>query len=147
MKLEGLDDEIQEQEKEKVVSIDQVRNVRKEFHIWKVGDAEYRMKLTTSMITQLENKYHVNVLSLISQDDLPPLSIMLTVTQAAMAPWNGNIKYGQVQSIYDRWIEQGGSQTEMLAKVIMPTLAVSGFFTPSEAEKIMKSLEEAEALS
>ena len=48
--------------------------------------------------------------------------------------------------MYDKWLEEGGSQTEFLTKVILPTMAVSGFFTGSQRETVEKAVEEAEML-
>lgn len=129
-----------------VVDIEEGRKkTRKQFHYWEVGDEEYRLKLTTQMITKLEDKYRCNLLNIVSVDGMPRLSIMLTVIQAAMSPWHHGTKYKTVENIYDRYLAAGGSQVKLLADVIMPTMAVSGFFTENQTEELldkMKSLDE-----
>ena len=146
-RLEGLDFQSEnDTDESKVVSIEGKRQKRLAFHIWKVDDKEYKLKLTTSIITQLENKYRRNLMMLLTEGDLPPLAVMLTVTQGAMAPWNHGINYSDVQKIYDKWTEDGGSQTEFFKNIIIPTLAVSGFFTANQVDSIMSSLEETEML-
>ena len=62
-------------------------------------------------------------------DDMPPLSVMLTIIQAAMEPWEHGMDYSDVQKLYDRWTEEGGNQMNCFPGVIIPTMAVSGFFT------------------
>ena len=47
---------------------------------------------------------------------------------------------------YDRWTENGGNQMEFYTSVVMPTLAVSGFFTEKQAESMMKSLQDVDEL-
>lgn len=143
--LNGLDEfeEISE-EKTEVISIEEHKKKRKSFHFWEVNGRLYKMKLQTSMISKLENKYRKNLLNIISDEGIPPLSVMLTIAQAALIPWEHGIKYQDVEKIYDSWVEHdGGSQTDLLSNVIIPTMAVSGFFTPEQADSIMSSLDEA----
>ena len=59
-----------------------------------------------------------------------------------MLPWHHGIKYKAVQNIYERYVEEGGSQTDLVSNVLMPTLAVSGFFTPDQAESMEEKLQE-----
>ena len=134
----GLDDEIMEEEK--VVSIEEKKPKRRPFHYWKVGDREYKLKLTTRMIEKVEDKYGKNLLMLVS--DLPPLSVMLTIVHAAMIPWEHGVKYSDIQAQYDKWTEAGGSQMEFYTSVIMPLLEVSGFFTASQAESMTAAMQE-----
>lgn len=148
-RLEGLDAEIEKEESEKeskITSMEEVKRKRKPFHFWEVNGTDHKMKLTTGMITKLENKYRTNLMSLVLDSGMPPLSVMLTVAQAAIAPWEHGTTYDRVAGMYDSWLEDGGSQMEFYSKIILPTMAVSGFFTAAQAESILKDLEEAESL-
>ncbi len=144
-RLEGLDEEL-EQESAKaegtITSFDEIKKKRKPFHYWTVNGEDHKMKLTTGMITKLENKYRTNVMNLITASDIPPLSVMLTIVQAALAPWEHGTTLDRVSGLYDKWLEEGGSQSKLLSHVILPTLAVSGFFTATQAESLMRELEE-----
>lgn len=147
----GIDDYTEETvdttDDRKVINLDEERPKRKAFHYWKVGDREYKLKLTTAMIEKVENKYRTtNLMNLIASDGLPALSVMLTILQAAMSPWEHKLSYAKVQSIYDTYVENGGNQMELLTQVIMPTLSVSGFFTDRMVESMQKDLETAEDL-
>lgn len=141
------DEVIEETESKKIVSLEEERPKRKAFHYWKVGDREYKLKLTTAMIEKVEGKYRTtNLMNLISNEGLPALSVMLTIIQAAMSPWEHKLSYAKVQSIYDAYVDDGGNQMELLTKVVMPTLSVSGFFTDRVVESMQKELETAEDL-
>ena len=88
----GLDEEVKNQKEEtKIVDLDEEKNKRKPFHYWTVGGRDYRLKLKASNIEKLENKYKCNVMHLV--DDMPALSVMLTIIQAAMLPWEHGVKY------------------------------------------------------
>lgn len=142
--LGGLDD-VQDisGQGENVISAEEFKKKRKVFHFWEVNGTDHKLKLQTSMISKLENKYRRNLLNIVSDDGIPPLSVMLTIIQAALAPWEHGTTYQIVEKLYDTWVEKdGGNQTELLTRVIIPTMAVSGFFTPEQAESIMTSLEE-----
>lgn len=127
---------------EKVVPVKK----RRPFHYWTVDGRDYKLKLTTAMIGKLENKYRTNILNLISDSGIPPLSVMLTIIQAAMTPWEHGLSYADVQKMYDMWSDRGGNQMEFFTKVLMPTMAVSGFFTERQSEAMMESLKDADEL-
>lgn len=138
--LGGLNETLEDKEPEnKVVSIDKEFPKRKPFHYWEVAGREYKLKLKASTIGKLENKYRKNIMNLV--DDMPPLSVMLTIIQAAMEPWEHGIDYQDIQKMYDKWTEEGGNQIDLYSKVVMPTMAVSGFFTEKQAASIMEELQ------
>ena len=134
----GIDEEIGVEEKEKsdkITSIEEKKPKRRPFHYWEVGDRRLSLKLNTRMIENL-----------VAGGDIPPLSVMITVVQAAAAPWTHKLKYEDVQKMYDNWTEDGGDQITFYTQIVMPTMVVSGFFPQDQADSIMKSLEEAEEM-
>lgn len=143
-RFEGFDAELTQEEtkSETVVSFEEAKKKRKPFHYWTVAGVEHKMKLTTGWIEKLESKYKTNIMNLIMASDMPPLSVMLTIIQAALIPWEHNMKMEKVHGLYESWLEEGGSQGELLTKVVLPTLMVSGFFTVAQTEALMKELEE-----
>lgn len=145
-RLEGLDEEFQKEETEKVTSIEETKKKRPPFHYWEVAGVQHKMKLNTGMITKLENKYRTNIMTLVTANDIPPLGVMLTIAQAAIEPWEHGTTFDKVTKLYDKWLEEGGSQFDFMSKVIMPTMAVSGFFTPAMAESLMKDLDQADVI-
>ena len=80
-RLEGLDEEFQKEETEKVTSIEEAKKKRPPFHYWEVAGVQHKMKLNTGMITKLENKYRTNILTLVTANDIPPLGVMLTIAR------------------------------------------------------------------
>lgn len=140
--MAGLDEElgVNTERKEECVSGLEQKPKRKAFQFWEVGGRQYKLKLTTPMIEMLEKKYKTNIMNLIMMDSMPPLSVMLTVAQAAIAPWEHGISYNDVTKLYDKWTEEGGDQQTFLAQIIIPTMAVSGFFTENQAEELMENL-------
>lgn len=99
------------------------------FAYWTVGGRDYKLKLSTAVICQLEAKFKANLLSLISTNkDLPPLAVMLTIIQGAMKEWEHGIKYEEVQKLFDTYCNEGGSQIKLLEEVVLKIYEVSGFF-------------------
>lgn len=136
--LGGLDD-VAETTEDTVVSLEEKKEKRKPFHYWNVKGRDYRLKLKASTINKLENKYHQNIMNML--DDIPPLTVMLTIIQAAMEPWEHGMTFPKIQNLYDIWTdEEGGNQSDLYTKVILPTLSVSGFFTTEQAETLMEEI-------
>ena len=136
--LGGLDD-VAENTEDTVVSLEEKKEKRKPFHYWNVKGRDYRLKLKASTISKLENKYHQNIMNML--DDIPPLTVMLTIIQAAMEPWEHGMTFPKIQNLYDIWTdEEGGNQSDLYTKVILPTLSVSGFFTTEQAETLMEEI-------
>lgn len=143
----GFDTELETKENEDVVvELKKVAN-RPPYAKWTVGNTEYKLKLTTQVICKLEDKYKRNLLMvMLDNDGLPPISVMLTVVQAAMQKYHHGLSFVRVQDIYDDYVDAGGSQAQMMADVVMPLLSVSGFFTPNQTESmtaVMKDIDSA----
>ena len=96
------------------------------------------------MICKLEQKYDKNLLLLITEEGIPPISVMLTVIQAAMQVYEHGITFVKVQDIYDRYVDEGGDQNKLMSDVIMPLLGVSGFFTKSQMEVLTNEMKDME---
>ena len=141
----GMDEELnleKEKTEEKVIAMPEKK--KRSFAYWNVGEREYRLKLTTEQICKLEEKYRCNLLTLLLQNSggMPALGIMLTVLQAAMTPWEHGIKYKDVQSAFDKYVEDGGTQLTLFSDVIMQILMVSGFFTENQREDLTEKMED-----
>ena len=90
----GLDEEVKNQEETKVVDLNEAKKKRKPFHYWTISGRDYCLKLKASNIEKLENKYKCNIMHLV--DDMPALSVMLTIIQAAMLLWEHGVKYDDI---------------------------------------------------
>ncbi len=138
----GLDDE---NVNEKTTSEDTVADKKKRtpFAYWNVGGMEHKLKLTTAVICQLEDKFKCNLLNILSNSGgVPPLAVMLSITQGAMKTWEHGIKYTDVQNMFDKYCEEGGTQLSFMADVLMPIYSVSGFFSEDQQTEMDRKLEE-----
>ncbi len=138
----GLDDE---NVNEKTTSEETVADKKKRtpYAYWNVGGREYKLKLTTAVICQLEDKFKCNLLNILSNSGgVPPLAVMLSITQGAMKTWEHGIKYTDVQNMFDKYCEEGGTQLSFMADVLMPIYSVSGFFSEDQQTEMDRKLEE-----
>lgn len=138
----GLDDEnVKEESVAEETAIDKKK--RAPFAYWNVGGREYKLKLTTAVICQLEDKFKCNLLNILSNSGgVPPLAIMLSITQGAMKSWEHGVKYADVQAMFDKYCEEGGTQLSFMADVLMPIYSVSGFFSEDQRTEMNRKLEE-----
>ena len=150
--MNGIDEELgfgekkeePQDQQQKVVNIEDATK-RKPFHYWKVGGEEIRLKLKASMIIRVEDKLGKNIMGILTDADsgVPKLSDMLTVIQAAAAPWEHKLSFTRVQELYDKWVdEDDGDQMKFMSQIFMPTLVVSGFFTKKQGTEVLQAMEE-----
>ena len=122
-----------------------MRNVIKPFEIWEVNGEEYKLKLKTSSIIALEEKFKTSLMSLLEVNgNITPLNIMLQITHYAMKDYNHSIKLNDVYDLFDKYCEEGGSQLGFYQDVFMGIYQVSGFFTPSMTMELQKGMSEIE---
>ena len=138
---EGLN--ILEEEKEPVKK----QEKKQPFALWKVGNTEYKLKLTTQEIIRLESLFNANLLSVISSNtennEMPPLKVMLLITHGAIKKYNHGIKEKDVIELFDKYEEEGGSQLSFMTDVFLPIFQVSGFFSQAQADTMNENIEEA----
>lgn len=110
------------------------------FAKWKIKDEEYKLKLKTSSIVELESKLGRSLLDvLVSMDkNMPQLSLMLDITFYAMKDWNSGIKRSDMEELFDKYIDNGGTITDFLTDVFTKIYEVSGFFTEVKEQKLKK---------
>lgn len=114
---------------------------RPAFAFWTVGKDTFKLKLKSANITELEKKYNTSLLNLLGSDTgIPKLSIMLDVTYAAMKNWYHGVKYQSVEGLYDKYIENGGSQLDFYKSVYIDIYKASGFFTKEMILSMNKNL-------
>lgn len=131
-----------EAEENKVVEMPK----RKPFALWEVGGQSYKLKLKTPAIVELESKYKTNLMNIMGsgQGGMPALSVMLDVAHAAMKDWNHGITKNGVMDIFNRYIEEGGSQLSFYMTVYMEIFTVSGFFSVNLSNQMGEALQEAQ---
>lgn len=115
------------------------RVTRRPFAVWEVGGEAYRMKLTTSDIQELEQRYKTNLLNVLTTDDdtgMPALSVMLDIAQVAIRRYRHGITRAKVVELFDQYVEDGGSQFEFYTNVFTDIFMVSGFFSRARVAKM-----------
>lgn len=118
---------------------------RKPFAIWEAGGERYRLKLKTSAVMELESKYKTNLMNIMGagQGGMPALSVMLDVAHAAMKDWQHGITKAEVQNIFEKYVDEGGSQLSFYTSVYMDIFAVSGFFSANLSNQMQTAMKEA----
>jgi len=112
---------------------------------WEVAGKEYKLKLPTAEIKELEKKYKTNLMNIMGSGEggMPALSVMLDITQAAMKKYHHGVKIADVDALFDKYLDEGGSQLSFYTSVYMSIFVASGFFSTSLADQMQDSLEEA----
>lgn len=121
------------------------KDTQKPWVVWTVGEEDFRLKLSSSELVNLEEKLKCgNLLNVImNSDNLPPLKTMLTVVSGAMKKFNHGVKESTVYDLYDEWLEEGHSMIEFYSGIFLPVFTVSGFFSQEMAGQMQKALSEA----
>lgn len=113
------------------------------FQLWKVSDEEeYKLKLQGQEITELETKLGGKNLIVWLGDGTTittPLRTMLMIIHGAMARYHHGIKMQDVYSIYDRYIENGGTMVSLYSDVYVPLFLNSGFFPKEQTETVKET--------
>ena len=114
-----------------------VVSMNKPFHTWKVtDDEEYKLILQGQQIAELEQKLGNRSLMSWLGDGASitaPFRVMIMIIHGAMSRYHHGIKLQDVYSIYDRYVENGGTMVSLYADVYIPLFQVSGFFPKADA--------------
>lgn len=119
------------------------KSIKKPFEIWTVKDVEYKLKLSTEAIIELESKLNSNLLNILN-NGMPSLKIMAMLIHSALKKYNHGISLSNVNDILDDYFDEGGSQIDLFQNVIIPIFNVSGFFTPAMVEAMEYKMKEAD---
>ena len=144
----GLDEELEQETAEEqhgVLAFEQPKPKRPPFITWDTGKAQYKLKLTAVAISKVEQRFKRNLLSVVTDDGIPPVTTMLTIIQAAMLQFHHNMTFLRVQNAFDDYVANGGDQMKLLSDTIMPLLGVSGFFTDSQMEILTEEMKDADS--
>ena len=116
---------------------------QKYFATWNVGKSDFKLKLQTAGVKELEKKYKMAIMDLMQGDNgMPPLSVQLDVLHMAMKPWNSGISAKNVEVLYDKYLEEGGDLLSFYTSVYLEIFMVSGFLSKKMKSEMMASLEE-----
>lgn len=117
---------------------------RELFAFWNVCGENHKLRLTPSNIMELERMYKRNLLNLMGDmDHLPSLTTMLQITHAAMKTWQHGLKLATVENLFEKYLEEGGSQLQFYVEVFMKIYTVSGFFSTTMSTELSEDMDEA----
>lgn len=121
---------------------------RKPYTTWTVSEDEYKLRLTTKQVCDVEEKLGVNLLKIFmpkpgEEFNLPPLKVMLIIVHGALQKFHHGIKLDDVYELFDNYVSDGYGQTELMTEVILPLFEVSGFIPKEKQQEkpIMSTLE------
>lgn len=144
MAVVGIDDEL-EQEKTMPIDEGKVVKMRRPYVEWEVGGSTYKLKLSSSAITTLERRFNKSLLSAVLDDGIPPVTVTITLLQAALQKFHHGFKSYDVERLYDDYIDAGGTQITLLSDVVYPLMGDAGFFTDGQMKLLTKEISEADS--
>ena len=121
---------------------------KKAFCEWTVDGQTYRLKLKTSDVVALEQRLIKSCLDLLDVQSgmgVPSLTTMLTIVYYAMKSWQHGIKETDVMTLFDKYIEDGGSQIDFYVNIVLEIYVVSGFLSAKMAQTMSEALQKMRA--
>lgn len=122
----------------------EVTQMKKAFCEWTVDGQTYRLKLKTSDVVALEQRLKKSCLDLLDVQSgmgVPSLTTMLTIVYYAMKSWQHGIKETDVMTLFDKYIEDGGSQIDFYVNIVLEIYVVSGFLSAKMAQTMSEALQ------
>ena len=95
-------------------------------------------------IQKLEAKYKTNLMNIMGTGNggMPALTVMLDVTHEAMKKYNHGVSRTDVNDIFERYLDEGGSQLNFYTEIYMNIFQVSGFFSDSLTNQMEDAMED-----
>jgi len=90
---------------------------------FKVGEKEYKARLTTKALIQLERKLGrnpINVLAEVGQngDIMPRMEPMLDILHASLQSLEHGITIDDTYDLYDAWLEEGKTAVDLITLIV-----------------------------
>lgn len=96
-----------------------------------IAGKDYKLRLGAANIMELEKQLGgrnpMDVLMNVEKGALPPLTATLRILHGSMQKFQHGTSFNDVVELYDRYVEEGGSYTDLLQPLI-EVFRVSGFF-------------------
>ena len=141
-----FDAEIEEEKAEKINGENTpVVQMPRPFLTWAVNGKEYKLKLTTKVITKLESQLRQNLLDAIVDEGIPRMSVVVPLLQGALTKFQHGIKSDDVADMIDDYMSGGHTVIDLLRDVIYPLMADAGFFTRSMMEMMQEEMSDIDA--
>lgn len=111
------------------------------YAILKVGDAEYKLKISASAAIEIEQKTGKSLIA--GMADLDHIETVILYLWGALTKYNSGIDKKSAISIYDDYVDAGGDMSDMV-QIIFDTMVVSGFIKRQKAAKLLDLAHKAE---
>ena len=101
------------------------------------GNKEYKLRLSTRDIVELEKRIGCNPLAIFGDGEtMPKLTVMVEVLHASLQSFQHNTSMNDAYDIFDAYLEDGNTMTDFI-KVILEIYKVSGIIKEAsgQAEK------------
>lgn len=109
---------------------------------FKVKDTEYKLRLTTRAMIDVEKKLGENPLNIFMRigdsDSMPEISSLMCVLWGAMQPYNHGMSMDAVYDLFDEFIDEGHTLLD-LVPVLAEVFKVSGFLQNDAKEDTKKN--------
>lgn len=119
----------------------EIKDTRRAYVIWNVEDDEFKLRLDTEAVANIEDVLNKNLLDIISSG-IPKMSDMLYILQQSMQRYQHGKNINDCRKLFDTYIDSGKSQSDFYVEVYLPLFASSGFFTQADSQKIWEMIEE-----
>ncbi|MFZ2538555.1 MAG: DUF6096 family protein [Oscillospiraceae bacterium] len=105
------------------------------FTTFKVGNEEYKLRLTSRSIVDIEQKLGKSIFYSLEhiQDNL--VGTVTAILWGSMQAFNTGITSEKTFELYDQYIDEGNSVEDMM-QVILDLFEVSGFFKKGQKESL-----------
>lgn len=106
-------------------------------HVITMAGKELKCRLNTQNTIALEKKFNgKSVLKVLMEEQIPSLEMVLSTLHASLQALEHGYTMEKVYNLYDEYIEDGKSYTDLIPELIT-VLEVSGFFKrpPQEEQK------------
>lgn len=105
------------------------------YYTFTVKDKEYKLRLNTKNVVELEKKLGCNPLGIFGNGErIPTVTEMVTVLHQAMQQLEHGITLNDAYTIFDNYIEDGNTATDFIP-VIVDIYKVSGIIKDEDNEK------------
>ncbi|QJC53055.1 hypothetical protein HGI30_16725 [Paenibacillus albicereus] len=109
---------------------------------FEINGTDYKLRLGAAQIMELEKhlggRNPLDVLMATEQGQLPSVTSTLRILHAAMVRFQASVSWRDVLDIYDGYVDNGNTYTDLLQPLIK-VFEVSGFFKAAPAEESLRA--------
>lgn len=99
-----------------------------------IGEKEYKLRLTTGAMVELEKKLGKNPLVMIAdvgKGNMPKLEEAMLILHYSLIKFQANMKLEDTYNLYDEFVDDGKTFSDLI-HVLVDALSVSGYFRKKE---------------